>query len=69
MEKQITMSEDFFEKILICLDNQKFMGDVNADGMSMGMSKIKKTQKEIQEVIDKTNREGRELLINNNKTI
>ena len=59
------MSENFFEDLLACLDNQKFMGDVNADGMSEGIDKVKNKWIEIQKIIDKTNRMGRELLSDN----
>ena len=60
----IQMPTDFFEHLLNCLDNQKFIHVVNADGMSMGMKKVRKVQQDMQEAIDEANRQGRELLHN-----
>ena len=56
---RISMSEDSFEYLLNCLDNQKFIRDINADALTCD---YKKTQREIQEAIDNFNRQCRELL-------
>lgn len=61
----ILISEDSFEHLLNCLDNQKFIHDVNADGLSLGINKVKNIQKQNQKCIDDFNRQCRELLNNN----
>ena len=55
----IIISEDSFEHLLACLDNQKFAHEINADALT---GDYKKTQREIQEVIDDFNRQCRKLL-------
>jgi hypothetical protein len=60
----IVITEDSFEMILACLDNQKFVGESpqNGDSISVGKNKYYKTQKDIQDVIDFYNRECRKIL-------
>lgn len=58
----LVVKKDSFEHLLNCLDNQKFIHDVNADGMSEGEEKVKSKQAEMQSYIDDFNRQGRELL-------
>ena len=52
IEKTIVMTTDEAEHLLACLANQKFIGDVNADGISEGIDSVRKVQKETQAVID-----------------
>ena len=60
----IVISEDSFEMILACLDNQKFVGELpqNGDSLSVGEDKYFTTQQDIQNVIDSYNRECRKIL-------
>ncbi len=48
-----------FEHLLNCLDNQKFIHELNADAMEGG---YKSVQKENQAAIDKMNRNCRKVL-------
>ncbi len=59
----IIITEDSFEHLLSCLDNQKFVGEAppNGDALAMGEEAYNNTQKEIQEAIDDFNRQCREL--------
>lgn len=59
----IAVSASFFEHLLTCLANQKFIHDVNADGMEDGVDEVRKTQAENQRVIDEAYRKGWELLM------
>ncbi len=60
----IVISEDSFEMVLACLDNQKFVGDVpqNGDSLSVGKNEYWKGQQDIQNTIDYYNRECRKIL-------
>jgi len=58
----ILISEDSFEHLLNCLDNQKFINDVNADGLSLGKNHVKNIQKQNQKYIDDFNNQCRKLL-------
>ena len=60
----IIISEDSFEMILACLDNQKFVGESpqNGDSISVGEDKYWKGQKDIQDAIDYYNKEYRKIL-------
>jgi len=60
----IVISEDSFEILLGCLDNQKFIGEApqNGDSLSVGEEGYYKTQKNIQDVIDEYNRGCRDIL-------
>lgn len=55
---QIIISEDSFEHLLNCLDNQKFIDDVNADALTCD---YKSVQRENQAAIDDFNRQCRAL--------
>lgn len=60
----IVISEDSFEMLLACLDNQKFVGEPpqNGDSLSEGEGAYINKQQEIQKVIDEFNRECRKIL-------
>lgn len=60
----IIISEDSFEMLLGCLDNQKFIGEApqNGDSISIGEKGYYKSQADIQAVIDEYNRECRKVL-------
>ena len=60
----IIISQDSFELLLGCLDNQKYIGELpqNGDSVSVGEDDYYKTQREIQDVIDYYNRECRKIL-------
>jgi hypothetical protein len=60
----IIISEDSFEMILACLDNQKFVGEQpqNGDSLSVGKEVYWKGQEDIQNTIDHYNRECRKIL-------
>ena len=56
----VVISEDSFEHLLNCLDNQKFIREINADATTCDYIKV---QEESQEAIDDFNRQCRELLV------
>lgn len=60
----IVISEDSFEMVLACLDNQKFVGEQpqNGDSLSVGEDEYWKGQQDIQNTIDHYNRECRKIL-------
>ena len=60
----VIISEDSFEHLLSCLDNQKYIheGPCNGDGLAMGPEAYKAVQNENQTEIDQFNRQCRELL-------
>ncbi len=60
----IVISEDSFEMVLACLDNQKFVGEQpqNSDSLSVGEDDYWKGQQDIQNTIDHYNRECRKIL-------
>lgn len=60
----IVISEDSFERVLTCLDNQKFVGEhpQNGDSLSVGEDEYWKGQEDIQDAIDHYNRECRKIL-------
>ena len=53
------ISKDFFEHVLNCLANQKFINEINADALECDYKKI---QAEIQLEIDKTWIKGMNML-------
>jgi hypothetical protein len=55
----VIISENSFEHLLSCLDNQKFINDINADATT---SDYKKIQQNNQNSIDDFNRQCRDLL-------
>lgn len=46
-EKDIIISKDSFEHLLNCLDNQKYVGEVNADALEMSVEEIHGVQKDV----------------------
>ena len=56
----IVLSTDEFEHLLNCLDNQKYINTINADGLAT--SNYKKIQHDMQECIDAFNVKCREVL-------
>ena len=60
----VIISEDSFEMLLACLDNQKFVGESpqNGDSISVGKDAYWKGQKDIQDTIDEYNHECRKIL-------
>jgi hypothetical protein len=60
----IIISEDSFEMVLACLDNQKFVGEQpqNGDSLSIDKDEYWKGQRDIQDAIDFYNRECRKIL-------
>lgn len=60
----VIITENSFEMILACLDNQKFVHElpINGDSLAEGEENYKSKQQEIQEVIDAYNREARNIL-------
>ena len=56
---EIIISEESFAHLLACLDNQKFIRDINADALTCDYEKI---QQETQNAIDDFNRQCRDLL-------
>ena len=59
---RVNVSEDSFEHLLNCLDNQKFINEINADALTCDYKKI---QKENQEHIDDFNRQCRKVWLEN----
>lgn len=60
----IVITEDSFEMLLACLDNQKFVGESpqNGDSISLGKEVYWKGQQDIQNTIDLYNRSCRNIL-------
>jgi hypothetical protein len=60
---RISISDDSFEHLLNCLDNQKFINEAppNGDALSMGKSEYQKIQDENQACIDDFNKQCRDL--------
>jgi len=56
---QVVISEDSFEHLLNCLDNQKFIHEINADATTCDFEKV---QRENQAAIDDFNKQCRKLL-------
>lgn len=58
----IIISKDSFEHLLNCLDNQKFIREVNADAIgSLSVNEIHSVQNDIQAAIDDFNRQCRKV--------
>jgi len=66
-EGNIIISEDSFEFLLACLDNQKFVGELpkNGDSIAEGEESYNATQLAIQNSIDEYNKECRKILHQN----
>ena len=60
---RISISEASFEHLLSCLDNQKFLHDINADATTCN---YKEVQWQNQEAIDDFNKQCRAVLHNGN---
>ena len=58
-DTDIMISHDSFEHLLNCLDNQKFIREINADATTCDYEKV---QLDIQNTIDDFNRQCRKLL-------
>jgi hypothetical protein len=63
----IVLDRDYFEHLLNCLANQKFIYHVNADGLSEGEEKVKQMQSEAQQAIDDAWRKGMDMLYKSTK--
>ena len=59
--KQITIKEEYFEHLLACLANQKFINSINADALSEDTD-FKVIQLQNQRVIDQAWVTGMDLL-------
>ena len=59
-DDKVTLSKDYFEHLLNCLANQKYVGELPTcgDALAEGPEKYKNVQEENQKVIDKAWREG-----------
>ena len=55
----IHITEDSFEHLLNCIDNQKFIHEINADALTTDYAKI---QQENQDCIDDFNKQCRRVL-------
>lgn len=62
-ETDVIISKDSFEHLLNCLDNQKYVGEVNADALEISVSGIHGVQDDIQAAIDDFNRQCRDVLL------
>ena len=63
-KKMIEIEEDFFEHLLNCLANQKFIGEAppNGDAMAMGQESYEELHECNQAIIDKAWNKGMSLL-------
>lgn len=62
VRNDIIISKDSFEHLLNCLDNQKFIREVNADAIgSLSVNEIHSVQNDIQAAIDDFNRQCRKV--------
>lgn len=64
MKKKILIEEDFFEHLLSCLANQKFVNELppNGDAVSSGKEVYYAIQKRNQKIIDEAWMKGMDLL-------
>lgn len=71
MKKKITIDRDFFEHLLNCLANQKFIGEKPpcGDALAMGKTAYQKIQIRNQKIIDKAWKKGMDLLLPPKKLI
>ncbi len=65
MSKQIRIDQDFFEHLLNCLANQKYIGEAppNGDALGMGQEKYQELHKSNQQIIDDAWNKGMSLLL------
>ena len=63
---KLLIDADYFEHLLACLANQKFIGEPppNGDALSIGEKKYLKIQSENQKIIDIAWRKGMDILWN-----
>ena len=68
-DETITTSKGYFEHLLNCLANQKFVGELptNGDALATGENEYRNIQKENQTVIDKAWKEGMFILTHNGR--
>ena len=61
---KIMIEESYFEHLLTCLANQKFIGEQppNGDALAMGKSEYENIQAEHQKIIDEAWRKGMDIL-------
>ena len=59
-KKEITIKKDFFEHLILCLANQKYINDVNADSSTCDYKKI---QAKNQKIIDRAYNKATKLLL------
>ena len=59
----MSLPQKFLEHLLACLANQKFINEVNADGLSEGPERVREIQQGIQQAIDDAYHHGWELLM------
>ncbi len=64
MSKTIKIDTDFFEHLLNCLANQKFIGEAppNGDALAMGQEAYEELHESNQEIIDKAWNKGMAIL-------
>ena len=63
-KKMIEMEEEFFEHLLHCMANQKFIGEAppNGDALEMGQESYEELQEGNQAIIDKAWNKGMTIL-------
>jgi len=71
IKEMISIDVDFFEHLLNCLANQKFIGEPPpcGDAMALGKNKYNAIQKENQRIIDEAWNKGMEILNKYSKTV
>lgn len=57
----IIISKDSFEHLLNCLDNQKYIKEINADALEMNVEEIHSIQDDMQAAIDDFGRQCRKV--------
>ena len=63
----IAIPKEDFEWLLICLANQKYIHEVNADGISMGKEAVESIQQSMQKTIDECYHKNMKLLMSMNQ--
>jgi len=64
MNRKITMDENYFEHLLACLANQKFINEINADALSKDTD-FEVVQLQHQRIIDQAWTTGMDMLGSN----
>lgn len=62
----ITLEVDFFDHLLNCMANQKYIHNMSADALGESGKEIRKIQEDNQRVIDEAYHKARELLSTTN---